>query len=487
MRQSVWWLGACAFVLAQRGLNAQTLRGTVRDSVTGQGVAAVAVMVSAVDGRILATGRSSAAGSFVLRLPVGGRVRIQALRMGHVPTIVDAIEVGPDEVKTLEIVLAPQAVVLPRLTADARSRCSLSSTNGQELLIVWNQARATLALSTAGWSGLDVQAMVMRLAGSSNLDRSGAQVDSTSPDVFVAQLSARGPLDSTTARASMRTADEAIEFALPAAETILSDDFASTHCFWVVRDARDTTRIGIGFRPAPKVPDRPDDIQGVLWVASDNAAARTLEFRYMHVPLGNSDVCGRGGGFQRLVCTSSRERVPGGGRINYVRLYDDMVLMHDWEIIAGLVDGPLRKVSEVDRSLCVARRPCPLMAVPQLGVYRFTTVIVQANGVEVYREYTTSDWLDQTLAKTAGKRPARMAGSIQDANGAPVANARIELPQLRRAVLTDANGRFDIPWLTPTRKVAVQILHQEFSPVAFTMDLLAGRTRNATITLERRP
>ena len=62
---------------------------------------------------------------------------------------------------------------------------------------------------------------------------------------------------------------------------LLSNDFAATHCFRVVRDkAKRSGQIGVAFEPAPR--RKQSDIKGVLWVDEKTSELRDVGFTYVN-------------------------------------------------------------------------------------------------------------------------------------------------------------------------------------------------------------
>jgi hypothetical protein len=90
-------------------------------------------------------------------------------------------------------------------------------------------------------------------------------------------------------------------FYAPDETVLLSDQFAATHCFRVVREGGRPREIGVAFEPVPQ--RRVSDIVGVLWLDEASAELREVVFHFV-----NAGVISRfeARGFTRFL------RVPSG-------------------------------------------------------------------------------------------------------------------------------------------------------------------------------
>jgi hypothetical protein len=91
------------------------------------------------------------------------------------------------------------------------------------------------------------------------------------------------------------------EFFGPDEKVLLSDGFASTHCFRALRDKNKPALIGVSFRPVPKRSQ--SDIEGVIWVDQQSSELREINFNFVNA----SDITRfRPGGYSRFT------RLPSG-------------------------------------------------------------------------------------------------------------------------------------------------------------------------------
>ena len=70
------------------------------------------------------------------------------------------------------------------------------------------------------------------------------------------------------------------EFFGPDEKVLLSDGFASTHCFRALRDKTKPELIGVAFRPVPKRSQ--GDIEGVIWLDQKSAELREINFNFVN-------------------------------------------------------------------------------------------------------------------------------------------------------------------------------------------------------------
>ena len=96
----------------------------------------------------------------------------------------------------------------------------------------------------------------------------------------------------------------------PDEAVLLSDQFAATHCFQVVRNNERPGQVGIEFKP---VRGRPvPDVAGILWVDESTAELRELIFRFVNAGL--------------------LERFKGGGHARFRRVPSGSWIVDDWAI-----------------------------------------------------------------------------------------------------------------------------------------------------------
>jgi hypothetical protein len=121
------------------------------------------------------------------------------------------------------------------------------------------------------------------------------------------------PPDSLAKVGYMTENDSGTLYRAPDAEALLSDAFASLHCFREEPPTGDKGDwVGIGFRPAN---DRAGivDIEGTLWLDRASSELRELEFRFTNLP-------------------DDYAHVKAGGSVEFLRLSTGSWLVSRWQL-----------------------------------------------------------------------------------------------------------------------------------------------------------
>jgi hypothetical protein len=102
----------------------------------------------------------------------------------------------------------------------------------------------------------------------------------------------------------------------PDETVLLSEQFAASHCFRLVRDRAHPGLIGVGFEPAPA--HKTADITGVLWVDESTSELREIVFRFVNA-----------GVFSQY---------DAGGSTHFVRLHSGAWIVDNWKLRAPLFE-----------------------------------------------------------------------------------------------------------------------------------------------------
>lgn len=307
MRQQ-WWLlltAITAGVDSARPLPAQAVEADVRvrlESIDGSRIsgALVALMDSAE--QVVREGVSGEDGVRSLRAPPGS-YRVRVKRIGFHPFVSDPVSVVPGGEITLRV--ESPRVLLETIVVTSRSNCGPIDPKEQILSAVWDEIAKALRASQL--SPRDFSDVAHAYVYRKNLDSHGIVVSS---DTSFRPVGSTKPFRVRDAGALaahgyvVGNEREGWIYYAPDEEVLLSDQFASTHCFQVVRDKARPGQVGIEFKPVSgrSVPD----IAGVLWVEQSTAELRELIFRYVRAgPLERF----KAGGFARF------RRVASGGWI----------------------------------------------------------------------------------------------------------------------------------------------------------------------------
>jgi hypothetical protein len=284
----------------------QALQGTLVDDASRTPLQAVLVdVLRADDDSVLRTTASDARGRFSFaRLPAG-QYQVRVNRIGFRPWISGEFPLGPGQ--TLDSVwrVASEAVVLTEIVVESEPACRSSLDDDRRMALVWDEARKSLAL-------------LQRRGGGDSLEfiftRTRIQVDTDGNRRVLGRFSGGGrglwPITSQAPESLAQlgyvqprdTLSGPIYYG-PDPEVFFSDPFLQTHCFRLVPPPGEHPDwIGLGFRPLPE--RELPDIDGVLWLARQDATLRRLEFRYTR--LWSWVPAGRAGGSLEFA------RLPGG-------------------------------------------------------------------------------------------------------------------------------------------------------------------------------
>ncbi|MFI5244149.1 MAG: carboxypeptidase-like regulatory domain-containing protein, partial [Gemmatimonadales bacterium] len=295
------------------GLGAQTVRGIVMlpDSSRAAGVI---VTASDAKGAVAARALTGEGGGYELRLPGAGRYDVRVLRIGFRPTVVPAFDLGTGESRTLAIVLRGEAIVLSAVRVEGRSVCRVRQDSGQAVARLWEEARKAITatqLSQAGtrqtvkWTVYDANTDI---TAEKVLTRSTNSYSASAVKAFVSL-----PPDSLAKVGYMTENDSGTLYRAPDAEALLSDAFASLHCFREEPPTGDKGDwVGIGFRPANERAGIVD-IEGTLWLDRASSELRELEFRFTNLP-------------------DDYAHVKAGGSVEFLRLSTGSWLVSRWQL-----------------------------------------------------------------------------------------------------------------------------------------------------------
>lgn len=312
MSQRVLLVGALV-ALSVPSVGAQTVRGTVLDSLTGAPVRDALVMLVGDDGMPLARALSLDAGTFAVTAPGPGRYSLRAKRIGYRPVESPPFVIGEGEVRLHDILAPTVRVHLPQVTIHAQRHCVVRPGDGVPAFQLWEEVRTALYQTALAERGDLFQTTARRWAR--ELDTLARFVHRDSSWILTGM--AQSPFVAVPAEHLDRVgfieqkSPSIWLFYAPDAEVLLSEVFLTGHCFRVVEGEQGL--IGLAFEPAKK--RRVADVEGVLWLDSATAALQHLEFRYTKLPPG--------------VPTS---RV--GGRVDFEQLASGVWIVRRWYVRA---------------------------------------------------------------------------------------------------------------------------------------------------------
>ena len=392
---------------------AQRVRGTARDSVTGQPVSGVVAWVNDSAGKFLARSIGDDAGTFaVVRLP--GSARLRLMRIGYRPREI-ALHEGLGDT-TVNASLASLPPLLETVEATSRRVCPGEKGTGRALEL-WEQARTALL---AGVVAREASAPTVRLL---SFNRS---LEPVNQHVIRQQLTRRvvvvdksyvaaRPAWAFAADGYMQEHSGDRTFYAPDDEVLLDPSFAGVHCLRVVAGmAEHAGEAGISFEPVRTGGrDTLVDVAGVLWMGGSPPQLRSLEFHY----------------------TGLEPAAKGsGGELIFRVMPNGAPMIERWRIRSALL-----RADETLHPSAVYRRP------PDRPERHDVTLTGYS---EVGGAVASATWPDGKKWKAP---LPRISGRVTLANGQPADAARVWLEDTSDSTTTAADGSFSFPPVMPGR------------------------------------
>ncbi len=337
------WYGSVALAvlgLATGNLDAQAIRGTVTESVSGRPVVGAMVRLWTSTEATGALFLTAADGLYRLTAPSAGTYYLQVERIGFSEVRSGPVDVGSRGIVTFDISVDTAPVRLEELHVEVDSkRCDLSTTDGASTQQLWDEARK--ALTAATWTRRRAGLRFRIASTERELDRGGRSIVNEVRRVenTVAGNSVRSlPPEDLVAGGYVRAEGENwVDYYAPDAEVLLSDPFLDTHCFSITEapDGEDHL-VGLAFDPRPGRDTT--DVEGVLWMDRNSAHLTRVDFRYTGL--------GRRPGAR-----------DAGGEVSFVELSDGRWIVSEWFIrapVVGVVRSTTARRGTVSRAMVTA-------------------------------------------------------------------------------------------------------------------------------------
>ena len=260
-----------------------------------EGAAVPGALVALIDARdsVVAEGLSDERGMRILRAREGS-YRVRVRRIGYQPFI--SLPVSLPRSGDLVLRIESPRVVLQSIVVNSKSQCKRSDRDARSLSVVWDEIDKALRASQITTSDLSGSGWAMTYHQESAAD--GTVISSDTSVFPITVTRPFGAVDpGRLSRDGYVIGDPTIGWSYfgPDETVLLSDQFAATHCFRLVRDPLRAHEIGVAFEPVPK--RTVADITGVLWVDEATAELREIVFRYVNArPISEFDA----GGFTRF-------------------------------------------------------------------------------------------------------------------------------------------------------------------------------------------
>ena len=270
-----------AMALPWGALQAQDTAAELRlRLVTDADVPVMGALVALLSGddSVADEGLTSRMGARVLRAPPG-TYRVRVRRIGFYPFLSEPLAIPRADELVLR--LDTQRVLLDTVRVTVRSECGARAREAETIVALWEEIAKALRSSqlTLG----DLAEVGRARVYWTGLDPSGAVLWSDTVSVPVEQRKPFGAVDpAVLSRRGYVRGDEynGWTYFAPDERVLLSEEFAATHCFGVVRQGARPGQVGLVFEPAPG--RRRSDIRGVLWVDEATAELRETVFNYVN-------------------------------------------------------------------------------------------------------------------------------------------------------------------------------------------------------------
>jgi hypothetical protein len=416
-------------------LHSQSIQGVVLErSAQAPITGAIVLLLDEADTQLGGT-LTDADGRFLLRVPVPGRYRVRAERIGYVSVASPLLEVGAGATVRHALHASAEAVTLEGITAQGRRRCVLRPQEGEATHRVWEEARK--ALRATALTRDQNLAFIETVRYRRELDPSSLRVQqetshtrsgfSNSPFVSV-------PAEELAEHGFVRASPDEVHYYAPDAHVLLSDLFSDTHCLRV--QPGEDGLIGLSFEPirGRKVPE----VQGVLWLDQKTAELQHLTYRYVNLPF--------------KIHTEH-----AAGRVEFDRLDNGAWIVSRWHIRMPLVGA----------EVAAGQRTPGSVAPPT----RLSVIGIHEDGGEVLRASATAGEM------RAADRAVLVGTVFDSTRTAPLADATVFLSGTQYTAQTDDQGQFRMEDL-PDGEYSVSFLHPR-------LDSLEWIPRPDPVTLRR--
>ena len=286
----------------------------VRVETSGTPLSGALIALVGSDNAVAAERLSTASGSAGFNV-APGQYRVRVRRIGYRPFYSEPVTI-PRSTPLVLTVESPR-VMLQQVVVEASSQCGKINPDAAILAELWEEvskalraselsptdlrgARAESYRREVDGDGVILSNDVRPIAASSN-----RPFGAPDPAVLVTRGYVRGDLV------------RGWEFFGPDEKVLLSDGFASTHCFRALRDKNKPGLIGVSFRPVPK--RLQGDIEGVIWLDQQSSELREINFNFVNA---GEITRFRPGGYSRFTRLPSGTWIVSDWRLRMPRLVE---------------------------------------------------------------------------------------------------------------------------------------------------------------------
>jgi carboxypeptidase family protein len=256
-----------------------SLRGTVRDSVTGAPLRGAVVTALDSSGATSTRTIADADGKFSLGdAPRAAHLRL--VRIGYRPR---EVAIPSDRAETVQITMSRLPPLLEAVRVSDSELCPGSTDRGAAFEL-WEQARAGLLATIVAreTKPADATALTFDQALSPS-DKRVLQMHTTTKHETTTRPFVASAAPPYFARHGymVEDADASRVFSAPDADVLLDESFAATHCFRRENaDGDHHQQTGVAFTPVTRGRDTLVDVAGVIWLDDSVPQIRSLDFRY---------------------------------------------------------------------------------------------------------------------------------------------------------------------------------------------------------------
>jgi hypothetical protein len=227
---------------------------------------------------VIVEGLSAETGWRVLRA-APGTYRVRVRRIGYLPWVSAPVSLPHDGSLSLNVESA--RVALERIVVNSKSRCARNDPNAFALSTVWDEIDKALRasqLTLDDLSGIGRARVYFR-----EVSKDGSVISADTTVFSIMDQRPFGAIDPDSLANNgyvLGDADAGWQYFAPDETVLLSEQFAATHCFRVVRQPDRTGQIGVSFEPVAG--RKVADITGVLWVDQETSQLREVVFRFVN-------------------------------------------------------------------------------------------------------------------------------------------------------------------------------------------------------------
>lgn len=440
------------------GVSAQSVRVNVREAGTNMNVEGAVVSLLTTRDTSLVTHFTNPSGNTVLQWNSAGRYRVRARRVGYTPVYADVtLSAGISEIS---LSLPRTRQTLSAIVVQSDSACGDYGAQNGAVYRIWEQVQAALEANRVTEADELVRMEVESYERTLDLRLAERAKRLSVKETATKQpFAAANPSD--LARGYVKASAGSSIYYAPDARTLLSDEFASRHCFFV-RDNGAPGRefIGLGFTPRPGIST--PDVSGVLWVDRKTQALNYLEYTYQNV-------------------MSSIPLKGVGGRIEFTQLPSG-----EWIIPSWYIRTP--RVARVTRAVGYARRveeADTLIGFRETGAT--ARVLAATEHARIIKDtVVTADAVEQLAPTEARQKPvASLSGRVFAEGGSKIPVAGVEVSVDGFIATTDTTGTFRVN--VPPGPHAISVRRLGYLPQTFMRGFTDGEQATAEYILAAAP